>query len=198
MNIDKYKNKIEAFFSGEIDTVGMRNFFLVFLIAIFMAYGFLIWGLGRKIASEVPDFVFDSSTILEARIKSLVKGHPIEKMASSISKKEPNTASFLVAIAKKESNWGVYSPHKLGKDCYNYWGYRGTYKKTASGYSCFDSPSQAVTVVGKRIDDLIAKNVDTPKEMVTVWKCGYDCSWDNPASVKKWVKDVNFYFEKLN
>jgi hypothetical protein len=176
----------------------MRNFFLGFLIVFFVSCGFLFWRLGQRVADETRDFVPDNSIILEAKINNLVKGHPIEKMSAYISKKNSDTASFLVAIAKKESNWGVYSPHKLGRDCYNYWGYRGKYNKTASGYSCFDSPSQAVAVVGGRIDDLIAQRVDTPKEMVTVWKCGYDCSWDNPASVRKWTKDVSFYFEKLN
>lgn len=198
MKNKKYKKKIEAFLSREIDSSSMRKFLLRFLVAIFILYDVLIWGLGQKITNEMPDYVFDNSTILEAKIKSLVKGHPIERMAPYISKKDPDTASFLVAIAKKESNWGVYSPHKSGKDCYNYWGYRGTYKKTASGYSCFDSPYQAVSVVGSRIDDLVAQKVDTPKKMVTVWKCGYDCSWDNPVAVKKWVSDVNFYFKKLN
>jgi hypothetical protein len=34
--------------------------------------------------------------------------------------------------------------------------------------------------------------------MVVVWKCGYDCGWDNPEAVRKWVSDVNMYFEKFD
>jgi len=106
-------------------------------------------------------------------------------------------ASYLVAIAKKESNWGKFSPKKDGRECYNYWGYRGTYNQTESGYSCFRSPSQAVSVVGKRIEELISQNIDTPREMV-VWKCGSDCSVFSQSSVNEWIDDVGFYFQKIS
>ena len=134
----------------------------------------------------------------EKKIKEMVSGHPMEAMAPYLAKEEGQTASFLIAIAKKESNWGKRSPRKAGKDCYNYWGYRGTYNQTASGYSCFDSPQQAVEAVGGRIDNLIGKKIDTPAEMV-VWKCGRDCeATGGQAAANKWIADVGLYYRKLN
>lgn len=127
----------------------------------------------------------------------LVVSHPIEEMLPYISKCDSKTASFLIAIAKKESNWGKHAPQKANKDCYNYWGYRGTYNQTDSGYSCFDSPEQAIAVVGERIRDLIEKEIDTPEEMI-IWKCGSSCAGHDPAGVRKWISDVAMYYEKLN
>ena len=72
----------------------------------------------------------------EKNYQGIVTGHPIETMVSYIAQCDQETASFLIAIAKKESDWGTYSPKKDGKDCYNYWGYRGSYNLTQSGYSC--------------------------------------------------------------
>ena len=128
---------------------------------------------------------------------NLVVGHPIEEMLPYIAKCDSETAIFLIAIAKKESDWGEHSPKKEGKNCYNYWGYRGTYNQTDSGYSCFDSPEQAIEVVGRRIGELLAKNIDTPQKMV-VWKCGSSCAGHDPASVRKWISDVALYRDKLN
>lgn len=133
----------------------------------------------------------------EKKYKDLVKEYPMAEMVLEISKKDKSVAAFLIAIAKKESNWGKHSPKKNGEDCYNYWGYRGGYNATASGYSCFDSPKQAVEVVGGRIENLIKQGIDTPEKMI-VWKCGRDCSWDNPTAVRKWVSDVSAYYHKLN
>lgn len=133
----------------------------------------------------------------ESNLFDLVDGHPIEKMVSNIAKRNKTVAAFLIGIAKKESDWGVHSPRKNGKDCFNYWGYRGSYNQTLSGYSCFDSPDQAVEVVGGRIKDLIDKKIDTPEKML-VWKCGRSCAEHNPADVRKWVSDVSLYFYKLN
>ena len=127
----------------------------------------------------------------------LVKGYPLAVMTLEISKQDKSVAAFLIAIAKKESDWGKHSPKKNGVDCYNYWGYRGGYNATDSGYSCFDDPDQAIAVVGGRIKDLIDQGINTPERMI-VWKCGRDCSWDNPTAVKKWVSDVSAYYHKLN
>ena len=88
-------------------------------------------------------------TAMEIRIGRLVAGQPMAEMTPFIAEKDKAVAAYLVAIAKKESNWGKFSPQKNNKNCYNYWGYRGTYNQTASGYSCFDSPQQAVTWWGK-------------------------------------------------
>lgn len=134
----------------------------------------------------------------EKKIREMISGHPMEQMAHYLAKEKGQTASFLIAIAKKESNWGKRSPHKSGRDCYNYWGYRGGYKPTESGYSCFDSPEQAVETVGGRIDNLIGKKIDTPAEMV-VWKCGRDCeAAGGQAAANKWIADVGLYYRKLN
>jgi hypothetical protein len=121
----------------------------------------------------------------------------MQEMVTDLAKKDKKVAAFLIAIAKKESNWGKHSPKKNGKECYNYWGYRGSYNATDSGYSCFDDPAQAISVVGGRIQDLIGQKIDTPEKMV-VWKCGRSCSWDNPAAVQKWISDVSLYYDKVN
>lgn len=163
---------------------------LIFVLAVFAAFLILSREKGR--VSSV-----DFSSELEKRMYKIVSGYPIQDMASSISSKDRIVAAYLVAIAKKESNWGKRSPMKDGKTCYNYWGYRGTYNRTDSGYSCFDSPQQAVNVVGERIKDLIDKNVDSPKKMAIAWKCGWNCSGHSYFSVKKWEWDVGYYFNKI-
>lgn len=163
---------------------------LIFVLAVFAAFLFLSKGKGR--VSSV-----DFSSELEKRMYKMVSGYPIQDMASSISSKDRMVAAYLVAIAKKESNWGKRSPMKDGETCYNYWGYRGTYNQTDSGYSCFDSPQQAVNVVGKRIKDLIDKDVNSPKKMAVAWKCGWNCSGHSYFSVKKWEWDVGYYFNKI-
>jgi hypothetical protein len=162
---------------------------LVFLAVIFFVAEVLK---NRRMVSST-DFSYD----LESRVNSMVSGYPIQEMAPYISKQDRMSAAFLVAIAKKESNWGKISPQKDGKTCYNYWGYRGTYNQTDSGYSCFDSPEQAVNDVGKRVKDLINKKVDSPKKMALAWKCGWDCSNHSFFSVKKWEWDVRYYFDKV-
>jgi hypothetical protein len=133
---------------------------------------------------------------LERKIQSLTKGYPIEEMSPYISRKNRRVASFLVAIAKKESNWGRHAPENDGKQCYNYWGYRGPENPTPSGYSCFSSPKQAVDVVGGRIKKLVAEKIDTPREMI-IWKCGgTNCSrYDHGAA--KWIWDVDYYYKKI-
>lgn len=161
-------------------------------------------GLVEKICQSQRSLILcdglkDGKNVLEEkRIKETMSGHPMEKMAPYLAKEDGQTASFLIAIAKKESNWGKHSPWKSGRDCYNYWGYKGGYKLTESGYSCFDSLEQAVETVGGRIDNLIGKKIDTPAEMV-VWKCGSDCNTTGgQAAANKWIADVGFYYRKLN
>ena len=129
----------------------------------------------------------------------MVKGYPIEKMAFYIAQQDKVVAAFLVGIAKKESNWGKRVPVLDGRDCYNYWGYRGIRDRMGSGgHTCFDSYADAVETVAKRIKFLVSnENLDTPGEMI-IWKCGYDCSWDNPESMRNWIQDVGIYFNKLN
>jgi len=129
--------------------------------------------------------------------EEMVSGHPIEKMLSFIYQKDKKVAAYLLAIGNKESKWGTYSPQKDGRDCFNYWGYRGSYNQTESGYSCFDSPEQAVKEVGGKIEKLLAQNISTPSEMV-VWKCGASCAGHDPGGVKKWISDVDYYYQMLN
>jgi hypothetical protein len=139
----------------------------------------------------------DFSSELDSRINEMVSGYPIQEMAPYISKQDRTVAAFLVAIAKKESNWGKISPQKDGRDCHNYWGYRGTYNQTDSGYSCFDSPEQAVDVVGERLREFVSQKINTPGKMAVAWKCGFDCSSHSFWSVKKWEWDVGYYFKKI-
>ena len=136
--------------------------------------------------------------MLQSKINELVKGSPIEKMVPYISQKNEKTAAFLVAIAKKESNWGKRKPVLNGQDCFNYWGYRGIKERMGSGgHTCFDSPEQAVDVVSKRISEIIKQNkVESAKNMV-VWKCGYSCEAHNKQGVKKWISDVDYYSQKI-
>jgi len=131
------------------------------------------------------------------KMLTLVCGYPIEAMVDRLAEKSAKVSAFVVAIAKKESDWGKHVPTKDGRDCFNYWGYRGTYNQTDSGYSCFDNPQQAVDVVSDRIASLIEKKIDTPEKMV-VWKCGSSCAGHDPAGVAKWIADVRNYKSKLN
>jgi len=133
---------------------------------------------------------------LEKSVLNLVSGYPIERMAKAISKQEKIVAAFLVAIAKKESAWGKHVPTNNGKDCFNYWGYRGKENPTESGYSCFETPEEAVAVVGARIQKLVDQGINTPEKML-VWKCGSSCATHDPAGVRKWVSDVAHYIDKI-
>ena len=57
-------------------------------------------------------------------IEQLVKNKPMENMVDAVAQRDTQTATYLVAIAKKESNLGAVSPKSAdGKDCYNYWGF---------------------------------------------------------------------------
>jgi len=105
-------------------------------------------------------------------------------------------AAFLVGIAMKESKFGVYAPHKGGRDCYNYWGYKGRENTTASGYSCFNSPEHAIQIVGKKINSLVARGISNPAQMIS-WKCGSSCAGHGAESVRKWIADVGIYFHKI-
>lgn len=174
-----------------------EDFFFGFLVSLSLVFALLCFLSVAAIPVSSPQMAgAKNSAAKEKRIKKLVKGYPIEKMAPYIAGKDKKTAAFLVAIAKKESNWGVYSPKKRGKTCYNYWGYRGPENTTASGYSCFSSPRQAVNVVGKRIKNLVAQKVDTPREMV-MWKCGDACTRSGARGEAKWVRDVGLYYKKM-
>jgi len=131
-------------------------------------------------------------------ILTYVKGRPMEDMAPYIAKQPRIVAAFIVGISMKESKFGVYAPHDAnGNDCHNYWGYRGPENTTASGYSCFATPEDAIQVIGRKINKLVAGGISNPAEMIS-WKCGSTCSWDDPANVRSWIADVGINFYKLN
>jgi|GEM_PF-1517080 len=137
---------------------------------------------------------------LYQEVRTMTKGHPMERMARYIAENDRLTAAYLVAIAKKESNWGKRSPiDSDGTHCYNYWGFRLSShdRVTPSGYSCFASPSEAIDVVSDRIHQLIyVEGLGDVSDMV-VWKCGKSCATHSQASVDKWISDVDFYVRKI-
>lgn len=142
----------------------------------------------------------ESKQSLEAEIMSMVKGYPIEKMVPYIAEKDRTVAAFIVAIARKESGWGVHVPVLNGQDCYNYWGYRGQRELMGTGgHTCFNSTEDAVDTVAKRIETLVEEyGRNTPEEMV-VWKCGNSCeATGGQAAANKWISDVAMYFDELN
>jgi len=137
----------------------------------------------------------------EEEIMTMVKGTPMEQMVPYIAQQDRMVAAFMVGIARQESSWGVHVPVDAeGNDCYNYWGYRGIRARMGTGgHTCFESPADAVTTVAKRLSFLVSnEKLTTPGEMVVVWKCGYDCSWDKPEAVARWVDSVNYYFKQFN
>jgi hypothetical protein len=180
-----------------IDSPRLTNGLYLFLMVMALGYAILIWRAGATHENVVVTARPPAETPLAKRVGKMTTGYPIERMARHIARQDPQVAALMIGIAKKESNWGKFSPQKDGRDCFNYWGYRGEYNQTDSGYSCFDSPRQAVDEVSGRMNDLIAQNLDTPSELV-VWKCGWDTDCAGTVSARKWVRDVNFYYRKLN
>jgi hypothetical protein len=144
--------------------------------------------------SETADNV---SNDLREDITKIVKGTPMAAMIDPISEKDRTVAAFIVGIAMKESKFGVYSPKLAGRDCYNYWGFKGGGKTTSDGYSCFSSPEEAVNSVGNKIEKMIAKGVRTPAQAIS-WKCGSSCAGHGAENVRKWIADVGVNFYKIN
>jgi len=139
------------------------------------------------------------SAALEEEIYGMVKGYPIEKMVPYIAKQDRTIAAFMVAIAKKESNWGKRVPLLDGEDCYNYFGYRGIRDRMGTGmHTCFDSPEDAANTIAKRVKTLVEENErNTPAKMV-VWKCGNSCAaTGGQLAANKWISDVDMYFQKF-
>lgn len=136
----------------------------------------------------------------ENKIREMVKGRPIEDMVPYIVKKDKIVAAFMIAIARKESSWGVRVPVLNGQDCYNYWGYRSQRKLMGTGgHTCFNSRKDAVDTVAKRLKTLAIDNEkNTPAKMV-LWKCGSNCeATGGQAAADKWIEDVDEIFKKLN
>lgn len=145
----------------------------------------------------VPDWVIPFDVQTAEKVIVMTAGYPISNMSEYIARFDPETAAYLVSIAKKESNWGRRIPVAEGKDCFNYWGFRDPDNREGSdGHTCFQSPEQAVRTVGKRIQKLVhTYKRETPKEMA-VWKCGSACDFADD-SVGKWVSDVDLYREEF-
>lgn len=169
------------------------------IILLFIAYGFY----AHKKMTDKVELLEGLSTEniekieLEQKIRSMVSGYPIEKMIPHIIEKDLKVAAFMISIAKKESDWGKRCPKYKGRDCFNYWGYKGPNRIGSGGHSCFNSRKEAVDIVSKRIETLVyQKDLDTPARMI-VWKCGSTCSGHNPFGVRKWISDVNYYYKKL-
>jgi hypothetical protein len=139
----------------------------------------------------------EKNKLLKDDVAKIVKNTPMAAMTDSISKKDRTVAAFIVGIAMKESKFGVYAPHIGGRDCYNYWGLKAGGRTTAGGYSCFNSPDEAVSVVGKTIEKMVAKGVRNPAQAIS-WKCGSSCAGHDPAGVRKWIADVGVNFYKIN
>ena len=215
----KSKKKKKVKYKAALKTVrrNKNNFFLTFgnikpdrgrILVLVVSIIFVITGMfflnvvnslkpDRSIAYPVPA---KKNTALAEEITKLVQGYPIEKMTPYIAKQNPKTAAFLIAIAKKESNWGKRVPVLAGKDCYNYWGFRlQTDRMGSGGHTCFNSPKEAVDTVSARMDEMInEENMNSPKDMI-VWKCGYGCQDEaKTPSEQKWISDVNFYYDKLS
>ena len=142
-----------------------------------------------------------STKQLEKEIYAMVGDTPMKQMVPYIAQQDRMVAAFMVGIARQESSWGVHVPvDEDGNDCFNYWGYRGKRARMGTGgHTCFDSPKDAVDTVAKRLSFLVSdEKLTTPGEMVVVWKCGYDCSWDKSENVKRWVDAVNYYFKQFD
>jgi len=140
------------------------------------------------------------NTALKNSLADILVGTPMEKMIKPISKQNKVVAAFLVGIALKESGLGRHAPTLNGQNCYNYWGYRGKRSRMGTnGYTCFDSPEDAIKTVGKRIYTLaIDQERDTPQKML-IWKCGSNCETaGGQLAARKWVKDISIYFNKIN
>ena len=195
------KKKTKRFFLDE-HTLVSTDFFFAVVVSLGLGIAWLLianaQSVARQYAALEPLQVVRGNASLEHRVKILTKGFPLERMAPYISEQNEDTAAFIVGIAKKESNWGKRVPKREGKDCYNYWGYRGKGDNvTWDGYTCFGSPREAVRTIGKRIDTLVLEhNLDTPREMV-VWKCGWNCEGHGSVNVEKWISDVEYYYWKM-
>jgi len=152
----------------------------------------------REIVADEQAFHSEQPDALEAEIRGMVTGYPIEAMAPFIAEYDREIAGLVVGIAKKESDWGNHVPTLAGQDCFNYWGYKGEGSRgTAMGYACFGSPEEAVSAVGDRISRIIAtKQASNPEQMLS-WKCGSSCAGHSPESVRSWVASVRVYYDRL-
>jgi hypothetical protein len=67
----------------------------------------------------------------------------------------------------------------------------------AMGHGCFGSPEEAVQAVGNRIAQLVLQRQSSNPESMIIWKCGSSCATHSPESVRKWIADVDLYYQKI-
>lgn len=120
---------------------------------------------------------------LRKDIEKELLGTKMEPMIDYIATHERQTAALIVGIAKSESGY----KHNYRN---NFWGYAG-------GYFPFESPKEAVRVVGKRIKQLEDKGLNTPQKIVTTWKCGRSCAGHAPGSVERWVSTASAPYNRI-
>jgi hypothetical protein len=196
--IQQAKKKITKHKKEIVQRKHLIKMFLMTVIIITMGSVIFSKELSRVVARVHNFFVTEEEVDLELKnkIEKLTEGYPIKNMASEIAKQDEQVAAFLVAIAKKESAWGKRTPKLKGKECYNYWGFRKKRLLMGSGgHTCFDGPEDAVKTVANRIENLVAKGIDTPQEMV-LWKCG-NCTGPARVGAGKWIADVRLYYNKM-
>ena len=177
----------------------VSRFLIALAIVFLISFLVLIYSYNDYFRKLTFDPGAKMNSAFEQKMDQMVQGYPIESMVPQIAQKDKKVAAFMISIAKKESNWGKRVPVSDldGKNCYNYWGYRGENPIGTGGHTCFKSPQEAVDVVSKRLGELINDdNLDSPQKLV-VWKCGDACESDNPMSVRKWIKDVGYYYQKI-
>jgi len=150
---------------------------------------------GRGYAPVALDAI--PSEIGKTALQELLKETPMQTLADALMVYSPVTRALTVGIAKQESDWGRHAPRKSGRDCYNYWGYKGAGGNgSVDGYACFSDSDEAVAAVAGRIDELVRKGLTTPQKML-VWKCGSSCAAHDPAGVTRWVSVVDGYYRKV-
>ncbi len=199
----KYKNRFFAIFHHPSlrNRIKTRRFYGA-VLTVALAVALVTINESLDIQKTANSISVESKSLsqwkLEQEARHMTFGYPINPMLSYIFTKDDITAAYLIGIAKKESNWGKVSPEKDGKDCYNYWGFKGKGSRgVAAGHTCFGSPEEAVDAVASRISSLVYDyNRTTPEELI-VWKCGYSCHGHSEASVNKWIRDVAFYKNHL-
>lgn len=135
----------------------------------------------------------------EAELRSIVAGYPIEVMVPVIAGYDREIAGLIIGIGKKESNWGKRAPRTdAGEDCFNYWGYKGAGARgMAMGHGCFGEPAEAVRAIADRLQELVALRKTSDPQYLTIWKCGSSCATHSVESVRKWVTDVDLYYQKI-
>lgn len=185
----------------DIERNCLKNALLVVFLVFLSLFTYFSWKSLDNIESQAmvmaPVNLPPRNVELENRIRKATAGFPIEGMTRYIAKEDEQVAAFIVAIAKKESNWGKRTPKLNGEECNNFWGFRQKRERMGSGgHTCFDNQREAVESVADRIRQLVDSGIDTPEKMV-VWKCGYSCDAHNPESVSKWIEDVEYYYNKF-